>query len=73
MSGSLLAPLLLLAFVLASIVWVVRDATRMRSRGADVVATVGPLTLDRPEHWLIACVVLWIVAFPLYLVARRAN
>ena len=73
MSGSSLAPLLVLALVLASMVWVAWDAMRKRSQGADVVATVGPLTLDRPERWLIACVLLWIVAFPLYLVARRTN
>lgn len=28
--------------------------------------------LDRPEHWVIACLVLRVVAFPMYLVARRA-
>ena len=69
----MLGPLLVLALVLTSDAWVVWDATQRRARGADVVVTFGPVALRRPEHWLVACVVLWLIAFPLYLVARRES
>lgn len=71
MFQSAAGPLLFLAAVLASDAWVAWDATRRRAAGQEVVASVGPVTLDRPEHWVIACVVLWVIAFPMYLVARR--
>lgn len=71
MTQSLVGPLVILALVVASDVWVAWDATRRRARGLEVVASVGPVTLDRPEHWVLACVVLWVIAFPMYLVARR--
>ena len=73
MPQSAVGPLLFLAAVLASDVWVAWDATRCRASGNDVVATVGPVSLSRPEHWILACLLLWIVTFPLYLVARRAS
>ena len=72
-SGSAIAPIVLLVAVLASDAWVAWDAARRHDRGDDVVASIGPLTLDRPEVWLMACLVLWIVAFPAYLVARRGS
>lgn len=71
MTQSLVGPLVILALVAASDVWVAWDATRRRASGLEVVASVGPVTLDRPEHWVLACVVLWVIAFPMYLVARR--
>lgn len=71
MDRGLATPLLLLAVVLASDAWVMWDASRRHQRHDDVEASVGPITLNRPEHWLIACIVLWVIAFPMYLVARR--
>ena len=71
MSPSLAAPAIVLALVLASDAWVAWDASRQVARGRDVSVTIGPVTLDRPEHWVVACLLVWLVAFPLYLVARR--
>ena len=58
MFQSAAGPLVFLAVVLASDAWVAWDVTRRRASGRDVVASVGPVTLDRPEHWVIACVLL---------------
>jgi hypothetical protein len=71
-SGSPLGPLALLVAVLAVDAWVYLDAKGRRESGTDVVATVGPITLSRPEHWLLGSLFLWIFVVPLYLVARRA-
>lgn len=73
MTQSAVGPLLFLAVVVVSDVWVWLDARRRQANGHDVVATLGPVSLDRPEHWVIVCLLLWLVAFPLYLVARRAS
>ena len=68
----MLGPLALLVVVITVDVWVFLDA-RSRSRtGDDVVATVGPVTLSTPQHWLLGSLLLWVFVVPLYLVARRA-
>ncbi|MGE0819906.1 MAG: hypothetical protein AB7O74_14720 [Candidatus Nanopelagicales bacterium] len=72
MSGSPLGPLALLAVAVAVDAWVFLDAKRRQDSGDDVVASVGPVTLSEPAHWLLGCIVLWILVVPLYLVARRA-
>ncbi len=71
MAGSWLGPVLIVIAVVARDAWVARDAIRRQSRGEGVTASVGPVTLDRPEHWLLGCLLLWILVFPMYLVARH--
>ena len=71
-AGNALVPLLVALVVLALDVWVLSDARARADAGRDVVATLGPLTLASPAQWFIACVLLWVFFFPLYLVARRA-
>ena len=71
-SGGALGPLALLVVVLAVDVWVFLDARRRSHAGADVVATVGPVTLSTPQQWLLGSLLLWVFVVPLYLVARRA-
>jgi len=63
--------LLLLAIVIASDAWVYVDAKRLRDAGEPVVLVLGSLRVETPEAWLLACVVLWLVALPAYLVGRR--
>lgn len=70
--SSTIGPLVLLAIILTSDAWVGWDAHTRQARGQVVTASFGPLTLDEPMHWLFACLLAWVVAFPLYLVARRA-
>lgn len=64
------APLVLLVVVVALDAWVYVDARRRQGTDREVSATVAGLTIDRPLAWLVWCVVLFVVAFPLYVVAR---
>ena len=61
----------LLVVVVAIDVWVYLDATHQRDAGEPVVLVVGSLRIETPEAWLIACVILWVIALPLYLTGRR--
>lgn len=72
MGGNGLAAVGLLLLVLAVDVWVLMDARVRSAQGEAVVATVGPVTLSTPEHWLIGSLLLWVLVVPLYLVARSA-
>lgn len=65
-----LGPLALLVVVLASDAWVFTDARRRAERHDDVVASLGSLELATPGAWFLACVLLWVLFFPMYLVAR---
>ena len=38
-----------------------------------VVASIGSLILETPTAWTIACLLLWIVFFPMYLAARSKT
>jgi hypothetical protein len=53
--------------------WVYVDAqTRERAR-RPVEMQLGTLQIDVPRLWLACCVVLFVVFFPLYLVARQQS
>src|SRR5262249_36174683 len=67
----LVLAVVLLFFLVGTDAWVYRDAARQRDAGEPVVLVVGALRIETPEEWLIACLLLWIVAFPLYLTGRR--
>lgn len=73
MSPGLSASMLALLVVLATDVWVYTDATARADGDAPVVASVGSWEISSPTVWLLCCVVVWIVFFPLYLVARRRS
>lgn len=60
---------LIVVIVLASSIWAAADAAQR-----DWSASEGPFGL--PMGWpivLVACLLLWIVAFPFYLVERRHS
>ena len=65
-------PILVLLIVLASDVWIYQDAQTQNSRGTPVFFRFGTFTIDTPATWFIACLILWIVFFPLYLTARSS-
>ncbi len=65
-----LIPLLL---VVAALVWVYLDAAARQGTRREVSATVASVEVDTPRAWLGWCAVLFLVFFPVYLVARRAS
>jgi cytochrome c oxidase assembly factor CtaG len=73
MTLNALVPILLMLVVLATDVWVYRDSGSRLTRGEPVTVTFGPFRLESPTVWFVACLVLWILAFPLYLVARGQS
>ncbi len=70
---SLAGPVGLLVVVVVLDVWVYLDAQARASKGRPVVASIGSLALETPGAWLLACLVLWILFFPMYLVARSRS
>jgi hypothetical protein len=71
--SSLAGPLGLLVIVLAIDVWVYLDAHARAGRRRPVVASIGSFALETPATWMLACLVLWILFFPMYLVARSRS
>ena len=67
---SAVVPVLLLLVILTTDVWVYRDSGLRLAKGEPVTVTLGPYRMESPSVWFIACLFLWILAFPLYLVAR---
>ncbi len=63
-------PLLL---VVAADVWVYLDARARQGTRHEVSATIGSMEIDTPQAWLLWCLVLFLIFFPVYLVARRAT
>ncbi|MFU8854684.1 hypothetical protein ACNAW0_27480 [Micromonospora sp. SL1-18] len=66
-------PILVLLVVLALDAWVYTDARQRMRRGSPVSVSIGSLRVETPEAWLLGCVVLWVVFFPLYLAATGRN
>ena len=67
------APVLALVLVLGLDAWVYADASSRHAAGRPVTMSVGQLELSTPRAWFIACIVLWILFFPLYLRARQTG
>ncbi len=65
--------LLVLGLAAATDAWVYRDAARMDEQGTPVVFATTSFTLETPESWLIACLVLWVIALPLYVTVRNQT
>ena len=70
LSSSSMLPLLILVVLVATDVWVYLDAKVQAERGTPVVFTLGNFEVHTPTQWFIGCLLLWIVAFPLYLTGR---
>jgi hypothetical protein len=64
------AGLVILLILVASDWWVYEDAKSCEARGRPVHVTLGSFHLDTPATWGIACLVLWVFFFPLYLTGR---
>ncbi len=70
---SLLGPLALLIMVVILDAWVFVDAQRRAQARRPVVASIGSLVLKTPTAWLLACLLVWVLFFPMYLVARSNS
>jgi hypothetical protein len=68
-----LVPVFVLVVILAIDAWVYQDAKRCADEGAPVVLRVGTFVLATPTQWFVACLLLWIIFFPLYLVSRSSD
>ena len=69
-SPEALVPLFVLIAVLSIDSWVYVDATRREEQGRPVVFHAGSMVVGSPIMWLIGCLLLWVVFFPLYLASR---
>lgn len=65
-----LAPMLVVVVVVLTDLWVYADAKRRAASGTPVFLRIGSFTIDTPVAWGVACVVVWVVFFPIYLVSR---
>ena len=65
--------LLPVVVIIASDLWVYRDAARLDREHEPVVLRSRIITLRTSHDWTIACVFGWIVFFPLYVLGRRHD
>lgn len=73
MNPSVAGVLVVVLAVGAASLWVLEDARSRAERHRPVVATMGPLTVDKPEVLAALCLVAVVFFLPLYLVARTAE
>jgi len=66
-----LVPILAVLVIIGTDVWVYTDARTRAEQGNPVVLSVGSIQLDSPEVWAVACLVVWVFCFPLYLATRN--
>ena len=73
-SASAILPTVFVLLVLVSFsLWVLHDARVRQANREPVVVTVLGVTISEPAIWAALCLVLFIVACPMYLVARRSS
>ena len=66
-----LAAMVSLLLFLGADAWVYLDAKRFSVEGNPVQMRIGTVIVDRPELWAAACIVLFVLFFPAYLVSRK--
>ena len=66
-------PLLVLLIILGSDYWVYTDAKALAERGTPVVFSTNAFSISSPGAWVVGCLFLWIVFFPLYFVTRNQT
>lgn len=69
---TVLGPLLIAAVVVGLDLWVLADARRSATQGTPVVFRFGSLTIGTPAAWAIACLLVFAIFMPIYVVARRS-
>jgi hypothetical protein len=71
LSVTALVPILLLLALLSTDVWVYADAKAQSEQGTPIVFSAGSFKVDTPASWFVACLILWILFFPLYITSRN--
>ncbi len=62
-----------LVLVVTADIWVYRDARARANTRREVEASIGTWRITTPQTWLGGCALLFLIFFPMYLVARRAS
>lgn len=68
---TVLGPLALAVLVVCVDLSVFVDARAWERRGTPVVFRFGSFTIETPQSWAVACLLLFVFAVPVYAVARR--
>jgi hypothetical protein len=63
-------PVAVVLVVVVLDLWVFLDARRCAREGAPVELRIGTFAVNTPVAWFLACLVLWIFFFPVYVVSR---
>jgi hypothetical protein len=71
MGSTALVVLVPLVSVIAADLWVYADARSRQGTGRGPGVQIGSLQVNTPEAWATGCLVLFVIVFPMYLVARR--
>jgi len=66
-------PIAVLLVIIATDLWVYTDARTRSERGSPVTLSIGVLKLNTPTVWFVACLILWILFLPAYIVARNQS
>jgi hypothetical protein len=69
---TVLAPLVIAGVVVCLDLWVLADARRWARQGTPVVFRIGSVTVGTPEAWAAACLLLFVIFVPIYVVARNS-
>ena len=71
MSLIALVPIIVVLLILGTDAWVYHDARTHYAQGDPVICSIGSIQFDSPEVWAVACLLLFVLVFPVYLATRR--
>lgn len=66
-----LIPLITVALLIGTSLWIHRDAQAHAARGRPVCFSIGTIEVSTPAAWAVGCLCLWVLFTPLYLTCRR--
>ena len=65
-----LIPILTMALLAGTSLWVYRDAQAHARHGRPVNFAIGTIEVSTPAAWAVGCLCLWVLFTPLYLTCR---
>ena len=66
-----LVPLVVASAIVMIDAWVYLNAREHSKQGSPVYFRACSLEVDRPEVWVLGCLVLWIIFFSIYMLSRQ--